>query len=88
MGKAEVNSSILDSSFDDTQLKNAKDVIGSQMPKVEAYDLYKAIGRVLISREERSKPGVVIVTECGETHHVQPSQKVSKIYIDGKQIHF
>ena len=60
--------------------------LGQHPAGVECYTMYEAIEEI---QREKKVPtsGVYVTTECGETHHVEPSQTVSGIYVDGKRVY-
>lgn len=70
---------------DDDDLKIALNIISEMTPCNSRDNTIKKIKEILDERDK--KLGVLIKSDCGEEHHVKPTQKVSEILVDGKQIY-
>ena len=73
--------------FTTEELDKMIKAIGSESSGINLYDWWKQLGNYAKKRSLKKEKGVIIITECGETHHIVPSQTVKEIYIDGILVH-
>lgn len=56
-------------------------------PDMTVYDWFRKLDKYTEMRKTIKQKGVIIITECGEAHHVEPAQGVKEIYVDGLLVH-
>ena len=76
-------------SFDnisDAELNRFIKAMGTTGAGTDTYEWWKEL-RTYAKERGYMKAGVLIITKCGGKHHVEPSQEVAKIYVDGKKVY-
>ena len=56
-------------------------------PKITGYEWFRKLDKYYEMRKTIKQKGVIIITKCGEAHHVEPTQDVKEIYVDGILVH-
>ncbi len=56
-------------------------------PDITVYDWFRKLCKYAKMRKTIKQKGVIIITKCGEAHHVEPTQEVKEIYVDGLLVH-